>query len=996
MVRVRRRVPAVGLFLFSVFLAGDALAQSPPPPYKLAPTVVSLATNDMVYDQTRGVLYASVAGTSPVYTGSIVTIDPASGAILATLSVGQEPGRLAVSDDGSRLYVGVNAAVQPVDLTSGTLGTPFALAGAQPFLGPSRPFAMAVLPGQPLSVAVSGAAGSFPTVAIYDSGVPRATLTKYGTPVDALVAGPNPGTLYGYNNEDTGYDLSTIQVDGSGATIVRDDGDLIQGFSLDIRRDGSRIYASSGHVVDVSGAAPLLVGKFALASPWARAVAPAASQGCIFFAEESPSGSGDAVIEAFDPMSFTRLYTIDPVGVTGTPLGALFVSGTLVLRTASQVAIVPNAIQYPTWTATPYPTAGPASTTRLALPANDLVYDASRDLLYASIPSTQGSLGNRVAVIDSWGDILLTILVGSEPTKLALSDDAQFLYVGLYGAGAVARIDLQTFSVGLQFPLGTVSYDGAYVPASMAVLPGQPHSLAVSRRVTASTGVYGAAIYDDGVPRPTTPAYPASFDMGLLLFDPVTDIFWAFNNTSTGFELYQLSVNAQGVTVKEDYGQIFGGFFEDWKIEGPRIYSALGQVVDVSGLSPVLAGRFALQNWQATVVPDSSVGRVFFAESRSKGILVEEFDPATFLKVGELDMDGIPGNPRSLQRTPWGLAFLTDAGEVVLATNVVATSATPAVPTPQTGPAGTGTTVLSLATNDLVYDAGRGVLYASVPSTQGALGNSVAVIDPATGNVTGQVFVGSEPGKLAITDDGSRLYVGLDGRAAVSVIDLASMTPGTPFSIGGDSFMGPYHAAQLAPVPGSSTDVAVVLFASNVSPADQGAALYSNGVLLPQQTTRSTWIDQIGFASSSVLYGIEFGDLDIMPVTTAGIGVKTTQRGLLRGSMVVAGPRIYTTVGQVLDGSKSPVVLAGTCALGTSYATAIAPDGGRVYFAERGSKYELLIEAFDAQSFARVGSADLTGLNVTAQTLVRAGPQRLALRDDQNRVVIVTNGSLVP
>ncbi len=182
----------------------------------------------------------------------------------------------------------------------------------------------------------------------------------------------------------------------------------------------------------------------------------------------------------------------------------------------------------------------------------------------------------------------------------------------------------------------------------------------------------------------------------------------------------------------------------------------------------------------------------------------------------------------------------------------------------------------------------------------------------------------------------------------------------------------------------------------NGVPADNGVALYSSGVLLPNQTSHSSWIDQIGFGSSSVLYGTEFGDLDIMTVTSAGIVATTRTTGSVRGTFVFAGTRAYTTVGQVLDASKTPLATVGTCALGTSYATAIAPDGGRVYFAERGSKYELIIEAFDASSFAKVATADLAGLNVTAQKLVRAGPQRLAFRDDQNRVVILTNGSLVP
>src|SRR5436305_7315579 len=74
---------------------------------------------------------------------------------------------------------------------------------------------------------------------------------------------------------------------------------------------------------------------------------------------------------------------------------------------------------------------------------------------------------------------------------------------------------------------------------------------------------------------------------------------------------------------------------------------------------------------------------------------------------------------------------------------------------------------LRLPTKDLVYNPAARQLYASVPGGAGAGGNSVAVIDPAAGTLVRSVFVGSEPGKLALSDDGRYLYVALDGAAAV-------------------------------------------------------------------------------------------------------------------------------------------------------------------------------------------------------------------------------------
>src|SRR6266851_4715100 len=58
--------------------------------------------------------------------------------------------------------------------------------------------------------------------------------------------------------------------------------------------------------------------------------------------------------------------------------------------------------------------------------------------------------------------------------------------------------------------------------------------------------------------------------------------------------------------------------------------------------------------------------------------------------------------------------------------------------------------VLHLPTNDLVADpaSASGLLFVSIPSSAGSLGNSITSIDPSTGTVTSPVWVGSEPDRL--------------------------------------------------------------------------------------------------------------------------------------------------------------------------------------------------------------------------------------------------------
>ena len=82
--------------------------------------------------------------------------------------------------------------------------------------------------------------------------------------------------------------------------------------------------------------------------------------------------------------------------------------------------------------------------------------------------------------------------------------------------------------------------------------------------------------------------------------------------------------------------------------------------------------------------------------------------------------------------------------------------------------------VLNLPVNDIAYEKQSKKLFVSVPSRIGAGGNSVTEIDPTTGTVGASVFVGSEPNKLAVSDDGQTVYVGIDGAASVRRVNMAA------------------------------------------------------------------------------------------------------------------------------------------------------------------------------------------------------------------------------
>src|SRR5262245_52460315 len=92
---------------------------------------------------------------------------------------------------------------------------------------------------------------------------------------------------------------------------------------------------------------------------------------------------------------------------------------------------------------------------------------------------------------------------------------------------------------------------------------------------------------------------------------------------------------------------------------------------------------------------------------------------------------------------------------------------------------------LELPTNDIVYEPASGLLYASVPSTSGhPLGNRIVAIDPAAATIVRSVVVGSEPRPLALSADGTVLWVGLDGARAIRRVELPALSPGLQFAVG--------------------------------------------------------------------------------------------------------------------------------------------------------------------------------------------------------------------
>lgn len=313
---------------------------------------------------------------------------------------------------------------------------------------------------------------------------------------------------------------------------------------------------------------------------------------------------------------------------------------------------------------------------QISLATNDLIYDPVNKRIYASVPSSAGSIGNSITLINPGsGAVGPSIPVGSEPGKLAISDNSQYLYVGLDGDAAVRRFDTATQTAGLQFSLGSEPIFGAFGVGDMEVLPGIPGSVAIARKTGWGYGDAGVAIYDDGVMRSTsTPLYTGNFN-NVIEFSASSSRLYGYDNETSGFGLTRMSVDSAGVSIVDTTANLISGYGADIKFDGGRLYATNGTVVDPE--AKIIVGAFPLPSPFSNLVrPDSASGRVYFLSPNLSGsVTIRGFNQQNFLLAGSVDIENVKVAPPpapgfmvgSLIR--WGdkgLAFRTNENKVVL------------------------------------------------------------------------------------------------------------------------------------------------------------------------------------------------------------------------------------------------------------------------------------------------------------------------------------------
>jgi DNA-binding beta-propeller fold protein YncE len=310
----------------------------------------------------------------------------------------------------------------------------------------------------------------------------------------------------------------------------------------------------------------------------------------------------------------------------------------------------------------------PAGRHNLAMDVGDVIWDPVRGVLYASVLDTDLNYPNRVVALDPMsGEVLRSIVVGSNPKRLAIADDASVLYVALDGAGAIRPIDLVTFTARPPFPVGLYRSEKILYANDIEVMPGHPETIAVTLLVhgdwTGEGPIAEVMIFDDGVARALS-----TWSGNMIEFTAPDTLYGVGEGGYARIGVIQMVVTDSGAVWARSVSDLPGGDGGDFDYVNGSFFTAGGGVIDV----PQITARGPVAVY-GNVGGDASTGRVFYMTDTTLSVI----DGSTLQLVGTEVVHGMPPigqsyyAPKPLIR--WGVdgvAYRTYGHLVILRTSL--------------------------------------------------------------------------------------------------------------------------------------------------------------------------------------------------------------------------------------------------------------------------------------------------------------------------------------
>jgi hypothetical protein len=548
------------------------------------PTIPSLEfnmpINDAVYSTSTKRAYFSVAAIAEDYSNHLVEFDLETGGVSRSIALKGEAGKLAISNDGSVIYLGYTGIyeLERIETETLTLSTTLDIGG----------FAkeIAISPASNNIVAVTYH-NELAGMKFFNSGEEQRVKGDWNSRTDHVKFNASGSRLYTYLDRSTNYGVGVLSIEPTGPVFMKN----LDNFTYvpsDIDVFGDVLYTGFGQVIDPE-TAEILGTNTNVTGYIARKLAP------LVTAKQDYTYIYAKYLQVYDKDRFTYLGSFDPA-LKGNFLRLLNIgSDKFAFVTDTGIKVfrhedVPNDLDWQCGSLNRVDLRAKVDIETINCPFNDAVFSSVNDKIYASIPGKAGVKGNSLAVINSETFVIEQYLpVGSEPTELEISHNQKFLYISYGGANKYSVYDLKTLEKVMNVNLDFKGFEGPLFVNDLEPFPADDSSVLISLAMHGYTTNYaGMAVYTNGIKA------PIELDSGLIhdiqanrIRFTDDNLVFGYNNESGDFDLSSFYADTSGVTFNDKYENLVSGYNTEITYSNGKIYSSRGQIIDTTSIKKI-------------------------------------------------------------------------------------------------------------------------------------------------------------------------------------------------------------------------------------------------------------------------------------------------------------------------------------------------------------------------------------------------------------------------
>lgn len=262
---------------------------------------------------------------------------------------------------------------------------------------------------------------------------------------------------------------------------------------------------------------------------------------------------------------------------------------------------------------------------------------------------------------------------------------------------------------------------------------------------------------------------------------------------------------------------------------------------------------------------------------------------------------------------------------------------------------GTQVTTYQWGAAAFLANPSQGVIYASLPDR-----NSIAVLNASTLAVTSTVFIGSSPRGMALSPDGTRLYVADSGSNFVGVMDTTTNTALPSITVSGSKPVDLEFGTNNRLFVLTGADLRQIDATTGASAGANAPSSYNYGLLEISPDKKTLYNQQLG-SSPSGLVKIDASGSTLRTLSTTTTGSNGQDLALSHDGSLVAAPNgapyaidIYRT---------SDMLSLGTLNTGAyPRHLAFSPDDKIAYTSHTAGE----IDVYDLSTFLNLGEISST------------------------------------